>query len=220
MAALPFAAQAQEAATLAQPGAAPPEAEPWERVRVGLKAGATWSTLRGEFVFPDLGTVPFTGDFGFAVGISVEIPVARNLSLQPAAFLVRKFSQLDLGGQEGLGRQKLSVNYVEFPLLLKWYPGSRAGVQGNLVIGPMPSLRTASTREIRVGDDVTDVDATDLVNEVDWAVVIGGGFEFDELLGAFTVDLRYSHGLRDISAVGGGTKGRWSVVQMVLGITL
>jgi hypothetical protein len=216
---LPTAALAQESAPDAMEGPAEgAESAPWERVRIGLKAGATWSTLRGEFAFEEIGSVPFKGDFGFAVGVSAEIPVSTKLSLQPAAFLVRKLSRLEVDAIQG--GQKLSVNYLEFPLLLKWYPGNRAGVQGNIVIGPMPSLRTGATREIRLGNSIEDVDASDLVNGLDWAIVVGGGFEFDELLGAFTVDLRYSHGLRDVAAAPGEQAARWSVLQMVVGITL
>lgn len=196
------------------------EQAPWEDVRIGLKAGATWSNLRGEFAFPDLGSVPFEGDFGFAVGASIEIPIAAKWSIQPAAFLVRKFSAIRLETPDSVEGQKLGVNYVELPLLLKWYPGNRAGVQGNLVIGPMPSFRLSATREIRSGDVVSDVDANHLVNALDWAIVVGGGFEFDELLGAFTVDLRYTHGLRDIASTPSASASRWSVLQMVVGITL
>ena len=39
-------------------------------------------------------------------------------------------------------------------------------------------------------------------------------------LGAFTVDIRYSHGLRDVAASPGTQAARWSVLQMVVGITL
>jgi hypothetical protein len=195
------------------------EPAPWEGVRFGLKAGATWSTLRGELTFDDTGNVPFSGDFGFAVGASVEIPISRKLSIQPAAFMVRKFSQIELKVPEVVERQKLGVNYLELPLLIKWYPGNRSGVQGNLAIGAMPSFRMGATREIRTGNAVADVDADSLVNEVDWAIVVGGGFEFAELWGAFTVDLRYSHGLRNIAAAEDAGPARWSVVQMVVGIT-
>lgn len=223
---LAFPALAQEGTPAPPPDsvddAAVPESgtEAWEKVRIGLKAGATWSNLRGEFAFDDIGSVPFEGDFGFALGASVEIPIGTRWSVQPAAFLVRKFSAIRLDNADVVEGHKLSVNYIELPVLLKWYPGNRAGIQGNVVLGPMPSLRLAATRELRRGEFVIDEDASDIVNSLDWALVVGGGFEFDELLGAFTVDFRFTHGFRDIAATPSASAARWSVLQMVVGITL
>lgn len=209
------------APAFAQEEAAPaePQKQAWEAVRIGLKAGATWSTLRGNLEFEGVGSVGFKGDYGFFAGASVEIPIGPKLSLQPEASLVRKLSELALGVPKNVLRQKLSVNYMELPLLLKWYPGGRNGVQGNLVIGPMPSVRLGATIESRELGEITDIDAGKRVKATDWGMLIGGGFEFAESFASLTIDLRYAHGFRNIDNTGSGDEARWSVLQMLVGVT-
>lgn len=221
-AAMPALAQEEPApaATAAgQPAAAEPEKPAWEAIRIGLKAGATWSTLRGSLEFEDVGSVGFKGDYGFYAGMSVEIPIGPKLSLQPEGSLVRKFSELSLGVPKNVLRQKLSVAYMELPLLLKWYPGDRKGVQGNLVIGPLPSVRLGATIETRRLGEITDTDAGTRVRATDWGVLIGGGFEFAESFASLTIDLRYAHGLRNIDNTDNSDTARWSVLQALVGVT-
>lgn len=204
------------AAAAAQPG---PERPKWERIRFGLKAGATWSTLRGQLEFENVGAVGFKGDFGFVAGASVEVPIGAKLALQPEAYLIRKFSELSLGVDKNVLRQKLSVNYAEFPLLLKWYPGGRAGVQGNVVVGPLASVRLGATIETRRLGTIIDTGADARIEGTDWGMLIGGGFEFAESFASLTVDLRYAHGFNNVDGTRSGALARWSVLQALVGIT-
>ena len=55
--------------------------EPWEKIRFGIKAGASWATLSGELPIPDVGTFSFDGDYGFAAGLSFEVPLSHVLNL-------------------------------------------------------------------------------------------------------------------------------------------
>lgn len=194
--------------------------EPWEKIRFGIKAGASWATLSGQLPIPGVGTFGFDGDFGFAAGISFEVPLSRKVSIQPEMLIVRKHAEIDLKDSGFAGSEKLSANYLEIPLLLKWYPGSRRGtifsLQGGLALG----LRMDARRESR-GEDGTieDVEAETLVRATDWGMVLGAGVEFHEFIWALTIDLRYNHGLSDIDNSGSSVSAKWRAAYIVAGVT-
>lgn len=188
-------------------------------LRVGIKAGASLTTLRGELTFEQIGAVGFQADWGFDAGITFELPVSFRFSIQPEVHLVRKHSELDLGVDKNTLRSKLSVNYVELPLLLKFYPGDRSGLSTNFVVGPAASIKTEARRETRAGGEIVDDPAGDLVKELDWGLIFGVGFEFHELFGALTLDIRYNHGLTSIDAAAESTNAKWSALYMLIGVT-
>lgn len=190
----------------------------WNKRGIIIKAGATYAHMRGELDFGEIGRHGFKGGFGFAAGVSLEIPLSAALSVQPEMLIVRKFTKIDLGDTGGELTTKLGVNYLEFPLLLKWYPGGRRGVHTNLVVGPTPAFKLAATREIRSGGEVVDVPASDLIEAFGWGLTAGVSFEFHELFSALTLDLRYNHGLTDVGRGDDPGRPRWSVVYMLVGV--
>jgi hypothetical protein len=194
--------------------------EPWEKVRFGVKAGASFANLRGELPIPDVGVFPFRGDWGFAAGLAFEIPINLKLSLQPELLVIRKHAQIDLGNNAYTGSEKLSVNYFEVPLLLKWYPGSRRGVVASLQAGPTVSVRMDALRESRKPNGaIEDIEGKTLVRATDWGLTFGGGFEFHEFIWALTLDVRYVYGLTSIDNSGSGLDARWGAAYIMAGVT-
>jgi hypothetical protein len=194
--------------------------EPWEKVRFGLKAGMTWSTLNGALPIPDVGTFGFEGDYGFAAGASFEVPISRAFSIQPELLIVRKHAAIDLTDSTYQGSEKLSVNYFEVPLLAKWYPGERRGTIFSFQGGPTIGLRMDALRESRREDgSIVDVEGSTLVKATDWGLVVGGGVEFHEFIWALTIDFRYNHGLSNIDNSASGQDAKWRAVYAVAGVT-
>lgn len=194
--------------------------EPWEKIRFGIKAGASWATLSGQLPIPDVGTFGFDGDYGFAAGISFEVPLSRKVSVQPEVLIVRKHAEIDLNDSGDTASEKLSATYLEIPLLLKWYPGPRRGIifslQGGLALG----LRMDARRESRKEDGtIEDVEGETLVRATDWGMVLGAGVEFHEFIWALTIDVRYNHGLSDIDNSGSSVDAKWRAVYLVAGVT-
>jgi len=231
LAAGPIWAQEDEASAAEAPQAAAGEREPeektprwakepWEKVRYGIKAGASWAVLAGQLPIPEVGTFGFDGDFGFAAGISFEVPVSRKFSIQPEVLIVRKHAEIDLQDSGYMGSEKLSVNYLEIPLLAKWYPGSRRGTIFSLQAGPALGLRMDALRSSRHPDGtIEDVEGKTLVKATDWGMVMGAGVEFHEFIWALTIDLRYNHGLSDIDNSGSNVDAKWRAVYIVAGVT-
>ena len=207
--------------------------EPWEKVRFGLKAGATWSVLQGQLPIPDVGTFGFDGDFGFVAGASFEVPVSKSFSIQPELLIVRKHAAIDLSGSTYTGSEKLSANYFEVPLLAKWYPGERRGTIFSLQAGPVMGLRMAAMRESRSGlvwaissnhfegedGSIVDVEGSTLVKATDWGLVAGAGIEFHEFIWALTFDLRYNHGLSNIDNSDSTESAQWRALYFMAGVT-
>ncbi len=194
--------------------------EPWEKIRYGIKAGASWAALAGQLPLPGVGTFGFDGDFGFAAGISFEVPVSRKFSIQPEVLIVRKHAEIDLEDSGFEGSEKLSVNYLEIPLLAKWYPGSRRGTIFSLQAGPAMGIRMDALRSSRHADGtIEDVEGETLVKATDWGLILGAGVEFHEFLWALTVDLRYNHGLSDIDNSGSSVDAKWRALYVVAGVT-
>jgi len=194
--------------------------EPWEKIRFGIKAGASWATLSGQLPIPDVGTFGFDGDFGFAAGISFEVPLSHKVSIQPEMLIVRKHAEIDLKDSGFPGSEKLSVNYLEIPLLLKWYPGSRRGTIFSLQSGVAMGIRMDALRSSRHEDGtIEDIEGETLVKATDWGMVLGAGVEFHEFLWALTLDLRYTHGLSDIDNSGSDVDAKWRALYFVAGVT-
>lgn len=194
--------------------------EPWEKIRFGIKAGGSWAVLAGQLPIPDVGTFGFEGDFGFAAGVSFEVPLSRKVSIQPEVLIVRKHAEIDLKDSSYWGSEKLSVNYLEIPLLLKWYPGLRRGAIFNFQGGLAMGLRMDALRSSRDEDGtIEDVEGKTLVKATDWGLVVGAGVEFHEFIWALTIDLRYNHGLSDIDNSRSDLDAKWRAVYVVAGVT-
>lgn len=188
----------------------------WHKRGITIKAGATFADPRGQLTFAELGTHGFNGGFGFAIGASLELPLTPRFSVQPEVLLVRKFAEIDLGAVANGLKTKLGVNYMEVPVLLKWYPSGHGGVNTSFLLGAVPAFKVDATREIRLEGKVREV-PVEGINGFDVAVVGGIGFEFHELFSALTLDLRYSHGLRKIADTE-LSDARWNVFYMLLGV--
>lgn len=185
-------------------------------LRFVVRTGATASVLRGQLDVSGPGRVEFDVGYGFAAMAGIDVPLAERVSVQAEVGVVRRLTRLDLAGD--VVRSKLSVNYVEVPLLLKWYPAGKSGSRLHLDAGAVPAFRLAASREVRQGDAILDVPSEGLLTDNDLSVAVGLGLELSELFAHFTVDVRYLHGLSEANAAPGQRAARWSSLQALVGV--
>lgn len=208
---------AQEGSTEGGPrheGAAPREGD---GLRILVRAGATAAVLRGALAVDAGEPSSFDVGYGFAGALAVDLPIAERLSLQPEVMIVRRRTRLDLA--DAGERSHLSASYVELPLMLKWYPRGKPDVRVHLDAGPVLALHTSASRDVRQGDTtIVSAPADDLLEDVEWALAAGVGFEFPELFAHFTVDVRYRHGLTRANVSEGPPDARWSGVLALIGM--
>lgn len=192
--------------------------EEFDQFRLVFRAGASFAHLRGELAFDDVGPSTFEPDFGFAAAAGVEFRLTRHVSFQPEAVIVRRFTELELGDGSDVSSSKLSVNYLELPLLLKWHLQARGAVHPTVLVGPVAGIRLQASRELRRDGELAEVPVEELLEPRDWAVAVGAGFEFVEAFADFVVDLRYLHGLSEVSEDEASGSARWSGFQLTVGV--
>lgn len=146
----------------------------------GLKAGANISNVIKT------GESDFKSKFkpGFAAGIFVNIPVADVISIAPELVYSQKGYQTAgsiLPGDDY--DYKVTTNFVELPLLVKFYPG----LEGfNIFLGPQVSFLTSTTESFKSGSDEfrrTVAERNKNLKKSLLGGVIGLGYNIDENFG-------------------------------------
>lgn len=158
--------------------ASPASAQNAEGVGVGVKGGLLFNTLdfgaNDDFLQHKTGLIGglfIGGNRGGALGVEADIFYARK------------------GGAGSGSNPDLDIHMLEIPVLLRLNLGSRSlsgvGVYG--LAGPAMDFRLKS--------DFGGIDIIDFTQGYDVNLVFGGGIEITR----FLAEVRYNHGLRNIS---------------------
>jgi hypothetical protein len=178
---------------------------------VGIRAGITSSTLKGDAVNSLNSIVDFTGGAvtsgsrtGFFAGGTVRIPVNEMFSVEPSVLYAQKGYELNgslnLKNTEFLGanaKARLTSHYIDFPVVLK------ANIKGFQVFaGPQISyLAKADLRTTAgaLGFNVvnTTTDATNQFNRWDAGLTGGIGYQFGN---GVNINAAYDHGLSRVNS--------------------
>ncbi|WP_158861372.1 porin family protein [Lunatibacter salilacus] len=137
---------------------------------------------------------------GFNFGVFTKVPINSFLALQPEVLYTNVGSKVTYGGSnlENLfgiepGEVRFNLNYIQVPVALAVNIGPL-----NVHAGPYVSyLLSANVRDWKPselsGTTVRELD-TDDFNKVDYGVVVGVGFDVQQV----TIGARYNYGLREI----------------------
>jgi len=166
----------------------------------GIRGGLTFYSVETEVSGGFFGNISETSGtkLGFAAGVYAEFPLTNIFSFQPELMFVQKggsedgdffddddFFNDDING----GTQKLTLNYLDVPLLGRANIPLQADFTPYVVVGPsIGYLLSASI------NDVDDDDIDELFKSLNFGFIIGAGVEFGNLV----VDLRYDIGLSNI----------------------
>ncbi len=152
--------------------------------QVGAIVGATFASLRGVD-----GLDSRTGLMG---GLSLVLPLAGGIGLQPEVLFVSKGAEGSQGDVEGL-----ELNYVEVPVLLRLSMGQGSAVNPHLYAGPYLGYNISCNVE------GTSVDCDDVpgvsTRSVDVGGTLGGGLDFSLGGLVLTGGLRYSFGVSKVA---------------------
>lgn len=144
----------------------------------GLQAGAAVST----FSAPS----GFTTDniAGFAIGATLEIPLAMNLAIQPEAIFVRRGANITGGGAVNVSSRYTSL---EVPVFLRLKFGE--GIVPVIFGGPNFSFTLSRSLTANAGGTLGTL--TFNPKTVDFGLAFGAGVE----IGPFFANLRYQLGV-------------------------
>lgn len=179
--------------------------------QIGIKAGATMSSL-SQYAFEDnVDDYDEKSAIGFQAGIFAELPISDGFSIQPELVWMQKGGKTLYAQVAGTEIERnLRYNYLEVPVLAKIKAGSTDGSGIGLFFygGPFISYALNGSLSTEVGDNkLEDVDIefddTDRQRRVDWGAAFGLGVN----LGALVLDLRYDLGINNLLDGDLGTQG-------------
>jgi hypothetical protein len=167
---------------------------------LGLKAGASFATLSNKL--PD-----WKDRTGFAAGIALDLG-SGLIGIQPEVLYVQKGVALD--GTPSGSSDAPRLGYVDVPLLLKVTLRTPA-IQPMFYGGPSVNFRLSCS--------FNGTDCKDATNSTDYGVVLGAGIRLGGSHG-FTVEGRYTWGLKDVNDPGAGVKNETRTFLVLAGISL
>lgn len=154
--------------------------------RVGFVGGLSSAkiVISGEGV-----TITFDARTGVAAGMSLTKPLDGALSLEVDGLYVQQGFRVPSGGETA----QLSIDYLQFPVLLRYGLGSSSTfpfVTG----GPALAFKASCTGAVSAGGVSVSEGCGQGVNGFDYGLVIGGGISG----GALSGSVRYFWGRADI----------------------
>ena len=174
-----------------------------QSIQFGVKAGVNFASLEGE----DLGDVKMRTSFH--AGGAAEFMIADKFSLQPELM----YSSQGAKASDQAGAINISsivrFNYLNLPVMAKFYPIEGLSVQ----VGPQIGLLLSAKAEIDVDGIVSEEDFKDDLKDTDFGVNFGLGYKLSS--GLF-FDARYNLGLTNIDG-DENTEIKNNVIQISLG---
>lgn len=177
------------------------------QVKFGAKAGLNLANISESY---DGYGEDYDGDYkmkvGAHVGAFVEWKFTEKFALQPELLFSMqgaKFEQSE--GDDGFGNSystesKVNLNYINVPIMVKFYPIPKLFIEAGPQVGFLMSAKSKDETSVTTGGTtVTEsetVDVKDGFKSIDFGVNVGVGYEFTEMIYA---NLRYNIGLSDIT---------------------
>lgn len=181
------------------------------QIAVGIKAGYAYNTIHAETNINAINNAPKGYDTEL-YGITVDIPLYKNISFAPELLRTRKGFTLNEGTSFKVGgvtipvggKVETDLRYIESPLLIKATFGN-SKLQGYGFAGPSIGYATSgtllpkATLIVDVNLPKQNIDLTDkMYNRVDLSGIIGVGVQTRIGRSRLFADARYQHGFSKI----------------------
>ena len=164
-----------------------------EKVKIGVKAGLNIASLTF-----DENELESSQKTGFTAGIMAEIPLAKNFSVQPEVLYSQqgmKFSYSDIDVANSSYKSTITLNYLNIPVMLKYYVLKGLSVQAGPQIGILLKSNNKYQDNFLGYDNHENYNLSDYTNAFDTSVNLGLGYQFKD---KFYVDLRYNIAYSDV----------------------
>lgn len=145
-----------------------------QKVKLGLKAGLNISSLTF-----DESELDSSGKTGFTAGLMVEIPMAKNFSLQPELLYSQQgtkssFSDPDVTNSNF--KSTIELNYLNIPVMLKYYVIKGLSIQAGPQIGILLKANNKSQDNFLGYENHENFDLKDYSSGIDTSVNFGLGY--------------------------------------------
>ncbi|MFH6995562.1 porin family protein [Flavobacterium sp. FlaQc-48] len=158
-----------------------------QQVKVGVKAGLNLANL--TFDQSGLGS---SGKTGFTTGVMIEIPMAKNFSLQPELLYSQQGSKTSFYDQDVTNsnyKSTIELNYLNIPLMLKYYIVKGFSVQAGPQIGILLKANNKYEDNFLGYENHETFNLKDYSTGIDTSVNFGLGYQFKD---KFYTDVRYN----------------------------
>ena len=189
----------------------------------GLKGGINLASFNGsESDAADWGSSTKGSRFGFTVGAYSTIVLAKVFAIQPEALFTMNGAKyedkgLTTAGSAYTDTMNINLNYIQIPVLLKFYVPVPGMVKPNVFAGGYLGINISHKYKYEyevagtvVFEEEGDIDDYFLglaeITTLDYGPVFGGGIDFIVAGMQMSVDARYSLGLADLLEVATGTE--------------
>lgn len=161
-------------------------------IRPGFKLGGGISTIFGQDTYQQ------EWQASFQAGVFVESFIRNRLTALAELNFVRKGSvyRLDSNGLEY--RERYLFDYLEVPVLVKYYFTSAKNLQFYFYAGPSVALNLKASIRVTF-DDLEETVAVDNLQGADLLLNGGAGAAISLAPGSLILELRYSYGLKSVA---------------------
>ena len=162
-------------------------------VRIGVdlttipSAGAVMDQISGA------PSIDVTSKPGITGGGFVKIDFTERFAFQPELMFVMKGVELQQAAEGGT--VTATVNYLEFPLLVRYTDYLSDEVRGYVLGGPTFAVKTGTSAELKAPDRTLDLNIDPAFRSRDLGVAAGLGLVY----GRYVLDVRYTFGLTDVA---------------------
>lgn len=162
--------------------------------RIGFKGGANFASVGGDF------TDNYDGRISFHLGGLVEIPISDKFAVQPELLYSSQGAKSEYDDSFGdsivIGKEKLKLDYINIPIMAKYYIIDGLSVEAGPQFGVLISAKNEYEISDFRGDESGDDDVKDLYKTLDISFGFGGSYRLNN--GLF-FSARYVLGISDIT---------------------
>ena len=170
------------------------------------RVGFNLSTISGESLTTDVGTMKSKFKAGAAAGLDLEYRISAPFSASIGAYYSREgcnykdnvLDQRAVGTYNVFSRCYFTIDYLKIPVMARWYATDKLSVGTGLQTGIGLWNRThTESQEVKVGESgrytySTDIEKTNVkgngLRNVLWSVPVSVAVEYERVI----IDLRYS----------------------------
>ena len=172
-----------------------------QNVTAGVKVGFVLNSIpnAGQVIDQISGyeSVDVSAKTGLVGGGFVQFAFNDNFSLQPEMMFVMKGVNLDL--RDNLGTASASVNYLEFPIFMRFNRSLNDMLRGFVMAGPSFGVKVGTGGTLNGAQGAVegsrDFDIDPAIESKDFGLAFAGGLEWQK----FMIEARYVLGLTDIA---------------------
>ena len=172
-----------------------------QNVTAGVKAGFVLNSIpnAGQVIDQISGfdSVDVSAKTGLVGGGFVQFAFNDRVSLQPEMLFVMKGVNLDL--RDNVGTASAKVNYLEFPIFMRFNRPLNDELRGFVMAGPAFGVKVGTGGTLNGAQGAVtgsrDFDIDPAIESKDFGLAFAGGLEWEK----FLIEARYVLGLTDIA---------------------